>query len=139
MLTSELTLDQIFDPIRVFVVECKLLGRFDYRSQCNKLMFSFSFTTILTVLADYSIFQWLKKNTIERLSFSISSHPDEAVSATEPNVWKEVQDAEADVKSTLSDLPSAFIHVCRQLIPLRLFRYDYLCARSSGQWEGPHD
>ncbi|KAI5124079.1 hypothetical protein M0805_003906 [Coniferiporia weirii] len=80
----------VFDPIRVFAVEGKILDWFDYRKS--------------------NVYQWIKKNTVERLSFAITSHQDQE--GSDANIWKERKDAEEDVKAYLNDFPNTvtFVH-----------------------------
>lgn len=79
----------IFDPIRVFSVEAKMLELFDYRKS--------------------SAYQWLRKNTVDRFSFALMSSEREI---TDHNTWKERKDAEDGVRSYLKDFPNtiAFVH-----------------------------
>ncbi|KAH8108444.1 RNA12 protein-domain-containing protein [Phellopilus nigrolimitatus] len=82
----------IFDPIRAFAVEGKMLDWFDYRKS--------------------TVYQWIKKNTVERLSIALTSGQDQAGASINANVWKERQDAETEVKAYLSDFPNTvtFVH-----------------------------
>ena len=57
------------------------------------------------VRPDSAVVKWIKKNTIERLSFAISSQEGASDSQGVPHIWKERQAAEADVKAYLSDFP----------------------------------
>ncbi|THH05738.1 hypothetical protein EW145_g4580 [Phellinidium pouzarii] len=79
----------IFDPVRVFAVEGKMLDWFDYRKS--------------------SVYKWLKKNTVERLSLALATHEDQTAGV---NIWKERRDAEEDVKAYLNDSPNTvtFVH-----------------------------
>ncbi|CAA7267988.1 unnamed protein product [Cyclocybe aegerita] len=79
----------IFDPLRAFMVEAKMMDWFDYRKS--------------------KLYQWLRVNTLERFSgtFGVAHHVDPAT-----GVWKERKDAEAAVKAYLADMPGtiAFVH-----------------------------
>ncbi|KAI0747869.1 exonuclease [Daedaleopsis nitida] len=81
----------IFDPIRVFMVEGKMNDWFDYK--------------------EFTIYKWLRANTIERFSLTSSEPPPESSLAKE-GVWKERQDAEEALKKYLADLPNSitFVH-----------------------------
>jgi hypothetical protein len=77
---------QIFDPIRVLMVEGKMLDWFDFRK--------------------FKIYHWLQANTLDRLRgshFKNTAGP----SAIE-NGWKERKDAETAINAYLADLPSMF-------------------------------
>ncbi|KAH8102922.1 RNA12 protein-domain-containing protein [Cristinia sonorae] len=84
----------IFDPVRIFMVEGKLNDWFDYR--------------------EFTVYQWLRKNTIERFSLTspseVKTRNESAYPAEE--VWKERQDAAGALERYLSDLPSTvtFVH-----------------------------
>ncbi|KZT57165.1 hypothetical protein CALCODRAFT_542165 [Calocera cornea HHB12733] len=76
----------IFDPVRAWFVEAKVLDWFDYRN--------------------YSAFRWLKRNTIERLSFDPSAAATPLPSAS--SAWRERQDAARDITTFLAYQPSNF-------------------------------
>ncbi|KAL0577896.1 mitochondrial escape protein 2 [Marasmius crinis-equi] len=78
----------IFDPIRAFMVEGKMLDRFS--------------------LQEYKLYKWLKSNTLDRL---YTSHTTDSSSSYD-GTWKERKDAEAALDAYLTDLPStvAFVH-----------------------------
>ncbi|KAJ3787851.1 exonuclease [Lentinula aff. detonsa] len=76
----------IFDPIRVLMVEAKLLDWFD--------------------LKEFKVYKWLRANTLERLYSKSESLP------ADKQIWKEREDAERGIQAYLSDLPSTvtFVH-----------------------------
>ncbi|KZO99417.1 exonuclease [Calocera viscosa TUFC12733] len=75
----------IFDPVRAWFVEAKVLDWFDYRN--------------------YSVVRWLKRNTIERLSFDTTKvTPTPSASSA----WRERQDAARDITAFLGEQPSNF-------------------------------
>ncbi|KLO14864.1 hypothetical protein SCHPADRAFT_914661 [Schizopora paradoxa] len=80
----------IFDPIRAFMVEGRLLGWFDLKSS--------------------SWFQWIKEKTIQSFSFALKPTAEEV--AMDANIWKEREAAERDVMTYLSDFPNTvtFVH-----------------------------
>ncbi|KAJ3477560.1 hypothetical protein NLI96_g10383 [Meripilus lineatus] len=82
----------IFDPMRVLMVEGKMNDWFDYRQ--------------------FRIYQWIRENTIERLSFASSREDDHNHLYSIRAAWKERQEAERALVTYLSDIPStvAFIH-----------------------------
>ncbi|RXW24136.1 hypothetical protein EST38_g1699 [Candolleomyces aberdarensis] len=77
----------IFDPIRSLMVEGKMLDWFDYQK--------------------YTIYQWLRANTVARLGGQRA--PD---ISSQKSAWKERSDAYDSVKTYLTDKPStiAFMH-----------------------------
>ncbi|KAF8906048.1 RNA12 protein-domain-containing protein [Gymnopilus junonius] len=78
----------IFDPVRSLMVEAKMLDWFDYRK--------------------FKFYEWLKSNTLDRLSIISSPHP-----ASKPeNGWKERGEAVSALQRYLNDMPStiAFVH-----------------------------
>ncbi|KAL5532911.1 YME2 [Sanghuangporus sanghuang] len=81
----------VFDPIRALVVEGKLLDWFDYRKS--------------------GLYKWLRANTIDRLSFALTSHENEA-QESDLHSWKERRDAEERIRAYLNDFPNtvAFVH-----------------------------
>ncbi|KAH7877865.1 exonuclease [Lentinula edodes] len=76
----------IFDPIRILMVEAKLLDWFD--------------------LKEFKVYKWLRANTLERI-YSKSEAP-----PVDKQIWKEREDAERAIQTYLSDLPSTvtFVH-----------------------------
>ncbi|KAL0063290.1 mitochondrial escape protein 2 [Marasmius tenuissimus] len=78
----------IFDPIRAWMVEGKMLDWFS--------------------LQEFKIYKWLRANTLDRL---YTSHATDTSSGYD-GTWKERKDAEASLNAYLTDLPStvAFIH-----------------------------
>ncbi|KAF7974077.1 hypothetical protein HWV62_13499 [Athelia sp. TMB] len=79
----------IFDPIRKFMVEAKMLDWFDPR--------------------EFKLYQWVRANTLDRLS--INNHSgDDTIPVV--GVWKERKEAESSLRSYLNDLPTtiAFVH-----------------------------
>ncbi|KAI0721515.1 exonuclease [Cerioporus squamosus] len=82
----------IFDPIRVFMVEGKMNDWFDYK--------------------EFTVYKWLRANTIDRFTFTSSSDADSEASLAKGGVWKERLEAEEALKKYLADLPStiAFVH-----------------------------
>ncbi|TDL27233.1 hypothetical protein BD410DRAFT_740017 [Rickenella mellea] len=81
----------IFDPVRTFAVEAKILNWLDYR--------------------EYKLYRWIRANTLDRLSFTFASKSEESESSEE-GIWKERKDAQDSLHSYLSDLPGTltFIH-----------------------------
>ncbi|KAI0079001.1 hypothetical protein K474DRAFT_1592893 [Panus rudis PR-1116 ss-1] len=79
----------IFDPVRIFMVEGKMNDWFDYRQ--------------------YRLFQWVRANTVERLSFS---NEESSKETRVENVWKERLEAQEALSRYFSDMPAtiAFIH-----------------------------
>jgi hypothetical protein len=73
-------------------------------------------------LKEFRIYQWLRSNTVDRLSttFSIpqpSSQPPIGIEISNPEeVWKERKEAESAIKSYLSELPSKEDHPSLLLI-----------------------
>ncbi|ESK85972.1 hypothetical protein Moror_9473 [Moniliophthora roreri MCA 2997] len=78
----------IFDPIRIAMVEGKMLDWFS--------------------LQEFKLYKWLRANTFDRLYTS----SDSTSTKSSHNVWKERKDAESAIKAYLTDLPSTvtFIH-----------------------------
>ncbi|KAF8626167.1 hypothetical protein AX15_005055 [Amanita polypyramis BW_CC] len=78
----------VFDPIRSLMVQSKLTHWFDYQ--------------------EYDVFKWFQKHATHR--FSSLSTGEDIVSGSD--VWKERKDAEASLKTYLSDVPStiAFLY-----------------------------
>ncbi|KAF8303080.1 hypothetical protein DL93DRAFT_2102538 [Clavulina sp. PMI_390] len=79
----------VFDPVRSAMVQAKVENWFDYR--------------------DYAVVQWVKRNTIDRLSINFSTEkPDEGPGI----VWAERKAAESEVERYLNDLPDtvAFLY-----------------------------
>ncbi|KAJ4488366.1 exonuclease [Lentinula aciculospora] len=76
----------IFDPIRVLMVEAKLLDWFD--------------------LKKFKVYKWLRANTLERIYIKSKLLP------VDKQIWKEREDAERSIQAYLSDLPSTvtFVH-----------------------------
>ncbi|KAJ4501800.1 exonuclease [Lentinula lateritia] len=76
----------IFDPIRIHMVEAKLLDWFD--------------------LKEFKVYKWLRANTLERIYSKSEALP------AEKQIWKEREDAERAIQAYLSDLPSTvtFVH-----------------------------
>ncbi|KIK63729.1 hypothetical protein GYMLUDRAFT_40790 [Collybiopsis luxurians FD-317 M1] len=76
----------IFDPIRVFMVEARLLDWFE--------------------LKEFKLYKWLRANTLERIYSRSEPLP------VDKQVWKEREDAEGAIQAYLSDLPSTvtFVH-----------------------------
>ncbi|KAK7015902.1 mitochondrial escape protein 2 [Paramarasmius palmivorus] len=79
----------IFDPIRVVMVEGKMLDWFS--------------------LQEFALYKWLRANTFDRLYTSSS---DSNTDTSSRGLWKERKDAEAAINAYLTDLPSTvtFIH-----------------------------
>ncbi|EJT98381.1 hypothetical protein DACRYDRAFT_96567, partial [Dacryopinax primogenitus] len=77
----------IFDPVRAWFVEAKVLDWFDYRN--------------------YSAFRWLRRNTIERLPFDMSGNAPAAMPSAS-SAWREREDAASAIKAFLSEQPSNF-------------------------------
>ncbi|KAG7086673.1 hypothetical protein E1B28_002613 [Marasmius oreades] len=78
----------IFDPIRVLMVEGKMLDWFSIK--------------------EFRLYQWLRANTYDRL---YSPHTTDSRSGFD-GTWKERKDAEASLNAYLNDLPSTitFVH-----------------------------
>jgi len=96
---SLLTFAQIFDPVRALMVEGKILDWFSYRGSfviSTALVFNFNY------YAESHLYQWLRRNTIDRLTIKPADTLD---IDTEAN-WQERQDAETALRSYLDDLPS---------------------------------
>ncbi|KAJ3864348.1 exonuclease [Lentinula novae-zelandiae] len=76
----------IFDPIRILMVEAKLLDWFD--------------------LKEFKVYKWLRANTLERIYSKSEALP------ADKQIWKEREDAERAIQAYLSDLPSTvtFVH-----------------------------
>ncbi|KAJ4464625.1 exonuclease [Lentinula edodes] len=76
----------IFDPIRILMVEAKLLDWFD--------------------LKEFKVYKWLRANTLERIYSKSEALP------VDKQIWKEREDAERAIQAYLSDLPSTvtFVH-----------------------------
>jgi hypothetical protein len=72
--------------------------------------------SLIEILKEYQIYQWLRRNTVDRLSTTFGtsqSSPDSPTPAETPadgseaeEVWKERKEAESAIKTYLSDLPS---------------------------------
>ena len=66
-------------------------------------------------LSESTAYQWLRRNTIDRLSFTISKN--RTGESNSGHVWKDRQDAEEQVQAYLNDLPSEwFSPACKGLI-----------------------
>ena len=50
--------------------------------------------------ADFRVVQWLRKNTLDRLSFTLFSHETET-----GGMWKERKEAETALKNYISEYP----------------------------------
>ncbi|KAF5391771.1 hypothetical protein D9757_001714 [Collybiopsis confluens] len=76
----------IFDPIRVFMVEARLLDWFDIK--------------------EFRLYKWLRANTLEIIYSKSEALP------VDKQIWKEREDAERAIQTYLSDLPSTvtFVH-----------------------------
>ena len=95
------TFAQIFDPVRALMVEGKVLNWFSYRgSFChlNAPVSNFNF------YAESHLYQWLRRNTIDRLTIK----PAETLDVDAEATWQERQDAETALRNYLDDLPSMF-------------------------------
>ncbi|KDQ60596.1 hypothetical protein JAAARDRAFT_67035 [Jaapia argillacea MUCL 33604] len=79
----------IFDPVRAFMVEGKVMDWFDYR--------------------EFKLYKWIRQNTVERFAIFSSRNGDDA-SAVE-NVWKERKDAEDAVNKYLNEVPTSIAFV----------------------------
>ncbi|CAG7854068.1 Mitochondrial escape protein 2 Flags: Precursor [Serendipita indica DSM 11827] len=84
----------IFDPIRSFMVQAKVVGWLDYH--------------------EFRIVKWIRRNTIDRFSFfgKKSSRQERSGGSGNESIWKDRKDAENTLRGYLSDLPStiAFVH-----------------------------
>ncbi|KDQ13211.1 hypothetical protein BOTBODRAFT_188730 [Botryobasidium botryosum FD-172 SS1] len=82
----------IFDPIRIFSVEGKMLDWFNYKN--------------------YPLVKWLRRNTIDQFTFP-THHAQAAPPARghDDGVWKERTDAEAGLKAYFSEYPSTILFV----------------------------
>jgi len=70
---------------------------------CQTLLLLLLLMMMMMLILDYAVIQWLKRNTIDRLSIEFSSK------RQLPNVrgvWEERKDAEADISAYLSEYPS---------------------------------
>jgi hypothetical protein len=95
------------------MIEAKMLNWFDYRR--TSIPLHSENQLLIEILKEYQIYQWLRRNTVDRLSstFGISHSSPQSPSPTETldgseaeDVWKERKEAELAIKTYLSDLPS---------------------------------
>src|SRR5580698_7869191 len=100
------TFAQIFDPVRALMVEGKILDWFSYRGSfyhLNRLCIQLHFH------AESHLYQWLRRNTIGRLTIKPADTLDVDAEAT----WQERQDAETALRNYLDDIPSMlFLERC---------------------------
>ncbi|CAE6424890.1 unnamed protein product [Rhizoctonia solani] len=82
----------VFDPIREFSVQGKVMNWFDYK--------------------DYPLYKWLRENTYEKIASTFSGKRLDQGEVEEPAIWKERKDAKATLRAYLNDFPStvAVIH-----------------------------
>lgn len=60
---------------------------------------------------DYAVFQWIRENTLDRLSIDLSDHrtkPGTLPIATGAGVWKDRKEAEGSLKAYLSEYPCVY-------------------------------
>lgn len=81
-----------------------MLDWFDIRSACLLLSVYLLIQPDCFFHTEFRLYQWFRKNTLDRLSFTKSAELAPPVA----DVWKERQEAEMAVKGYLSDLPSEF-------------------------------
>lgn len=96
---------QVFDPIRVFVIEGRLLEWFDYRSQGYIVLSLYPYANILNA-PESGFYKWLRTNTVDRLSFALAPQESDA-QESDLHTWKERRDAEEGIRAYLSDVSSA--------------------------------
>lgn len=92
------TFAQIFDPVRALMVEGKVLDWFSYRGSFRHLNCS---CIQLNLYAESHLYQWLRRNTIDRLTIKPADTLDVDAEAT----WQERQEAETALRNYLDDLP----------------------------------
>lgn len=95
------TFAQIFDPVRVLMVEGKILDWFSYRGNFRH---STAPVSNLNFHAESRLYQWIRRNTIDRLTIKPADTLDVDTEAT----WQEREDAETALRNYLDDLPSMF-------------------------------
>src|SRR6266404_63326 len=88
---------QIFDPVRVLMVEGKILEWFNYRGYCNFLN---TLASDLIFYTEFRLYQWLHSNTVDRLTFRSTDSTDT------DTAWQERQDADITLRNYLNDTPS---------------------------------
>ena len=87
------------------MVEGKILDWFDYRGTFLRFLHVLMSNFIL--FAESRVYQWLRRNTIDRLIFK---HPD-PLDVDAEAAWREGQDVETALKNYLDDMPSmSFIY-----------------------------
>lgn len=101
-----LTFAQIFDPVRALMVEGKILDWFSYR---GIFVISTAPVSNLHFYAESRLYQWLRRNTIDRLTIK----PADTLDADAEATWQERQDAETALRNYLDDLPCmSFLERC---------------------------
>ncbi|CAI2171431.1 19627_t:CDS:10 [Funneliformis geosporum] len=79
----------IFDPIRVFFISSKVTQRFNIR--------------------EYRLYQWLRKETIDRVRALRETSEDEDESFADLSAWKEREQEESKLQNWLKEPPETFI------------------------------
>jgi len=84
------------------MVEAKMLDWFDYRSWFQHFSDSCS---ILTLLLEFKLYQWLRTTTLDRLILGLTEWTSNKLD--QPEIWKERKEAENALRDYLTDAPSA--------------------------------
>ncbi|SRR6266849_4968699 len=92
---------QIFDPVRALMVQGKVLDWFSYR---GSFVISTAPVSNFNFYAESHLYQWVRRNTIDRLTIK----PADALDVDAEATWQERQDAETALRNYLDDLPSMF-------------------------------
>ena len=98
---------QIFDPIRVFMVEGKLEDWFDVRRKlqlCPRYLHLLLLLIMAPYKIEYKLYKWIRSNTVDY--FYNDPQKDASSYTGSMRAWQERQDAEGAVGRYLSDLPS---------------------------------
>ena len=81
---------------------------FDYKGKLRRCCTRVPSTDNVTT--EFTIYKWLRANTIDRFTFT-TSNTDAEPSLVKGGVWKERLEAEEALKKYLADLPSKAHHV----------------------------
>ncbi len=84
-------------------------------------------TSLTNYPAEFTIYKWLRANTIDRFTFNAA---DAEPSLVKGGVWKERLEAEEALRKYLADLPSKAHHARRLLGRLMPVLLRYHCFRA---------
>ena len=90
------------------------MGWLDYRSKSLFHWLRCTVFSYLSILTDFALTMWLRRNTLDRLTLGSDTSQEYSV-PTDVEVWKDRREAEAAIDSYLSDFPCSCFSLSKRL------------------------